>query len=62
MSYSLGRVPAFAGVTVRTPHHYDRAGLLSPSGRSGAGYRLYGEADLAGLQRILFRNGRTGPS
>jgi MerR family transcriptional regulator, thiopeptide resistance regulator len=54
MSYSVGQVSAFAGVTVRTLHHYDRAGLLSPSGRSGAGYRLYSDADLARLQQILF--------
>ncbi|MFE5812542.1 MerR family transcriptional regulator [Streptomyces sp. NPDC056479] len=54
MSYSVGQVSAFAGVTVRTLHHYHRAGLLSPSGRSGAGYRLYDDADLARLQQILF--------
>jgi DNA-binding transcriptional MerR regulator len=46
MSYSVGQVSAFAGVTVRTLHHYDKAGLLSPSDRSHAGYRLYSEADL----------------
>lgn len=39
-------------MTVRTLHHYDRTGLLSPSGRSGAGYRLYSDADLARLQRL----------
>ncbi|EGG45924.1 antibiotic resistance transcriptional activator [Streptomyces griseoaurantiacus M045] len=50
----MGQVSAFAGVTVRTLHHYDKAGLLSPSERSAAGYRLYGEADLARLQQILF--------
>ncbi|MET9414576.1 MerR family transcriptional regulator [Streptomyces klenkii] len=54
MSYSVGQVSAFAGVTVRTLHHYDKAGLLSPSERSPAGYRLYGDADLARLQQILF--------
>nr|BFD81074.1 MerR family transcriptional regulator [Streptomyces sp. Xyl84] len=54
MSYSVGQVSAFAGVTVRTLHHYDRAGLLSPGGRSHAGYRLYDDADLARLQQILF--------
>lgn len=54
MSYSVGQVSAFAGVTVRTLHHYDRAGLLSPSDRSPAGYRLYSDADLAALQQILF--------
>ncbi|MDR3082628.1 MAG: MerR family transcriptional regulator [Streptomyces sp.] len=54
MSYSVGQVSAFAGVTVRTLHHYDKAGLLSPSERTHAGYRLYSEADLARLQQILF--------
>jgi DNA-binding transcriptional MerR regulator len=42
-----------AGVTVRTLHHYDRLGLLKPSGRTTAGYRLYGETDLARLQQIV---------
>lgn len=54
MRYSVGQVSAIAGVTVRTLHHYDRAGLLSPSGRSHAGYRLYSDADLVRLQQILF--------
>lgn len=42
-----------AGVTVRALHHYDRLGLLSPTGRSAAGYRLYGPADLRRLQQIV---------
>ncbi|MFE1793250.1 MULTISPECIES: MerR family transcriptional regulator [unclassified Streptomyces] len=54
MTYSVGQVAAFAGVTVRTLHHYDKAGLLSPGSRSHAGYRLYDDADLARLQQILF--------
>ncbi|WP_329128384.1 MerR family transcriptional regulator [Streptomyces caniferus] len=54
MSYSVGQVSGFAGITVRTLHHYDKAGLLSPSDRSPAGYRLYSDADLARLQQILF--------
>ncbi|MBL0800745.1 MerR family transcriptional regulator [Streptomyces albidoflavus] len=54
MSCSVGQVAAFAKVTVRTLHHDDRAGLLSPSERTPAGYRLYGDADLARLQQILF--------
>jgi MerR family transcriptional regulator, thiopeptide resistance regulator len=50
------RVNEFAektGVTVRTLHHYDRLGLLRPSGRTDAGYRLYGERDFARLQQIV---------
>jgi MerR family transcriptional regulator, thiopeptide resistance regulator len=54
MSYPVGAVAELAGVTVRTLHHYDRIGLLSPRGRSAGGYRLYGEADLERLQQILF--------
>jgi DNA-binding transcriptional MerR regulator len=53
-SYTVRRVAEMAGITVRTLHHYDALGLLSPSMRSAAGYRLYGEADLLRLQQILF--------
>lgn len=51
-SLQAGEFAKLAGVTVRTLHHYDRLGLLSPANRSGAGYRLYGDADLARLQHI----------
>ncbi|WP_405807000.1 MerR family transcriptional regulator [Streptomyces sp. NBC_00210] len=54
MSYSVGQVASFAGVTVRTLHHYDEIGLLCPSGRSHAGHRRYDDADLDRLQQILF--------
>ncbi|HJD80642.1 MerR family transcriptional regulator [Kitasatospora aureofaciens] len=54
MSWSVGQVSGFAGVTVRTLHYYDRSGLLSPSERSPAGYRLYSAGDLTRLQQILF--------
>jgi MerR family transcriptional regulator, thiopeptide resistance regulator len=54
MSYTVGRVAALARVSVRTLHHYDEIGLLSPAGRSEAGYRLYTHADLERLQQVLF--------
>ncbi|MGW0506996.1 MerR family transcriptional regulator [Micromonospora sp. NPDC003241] len=54
MAYRVGEVARLAGVTVRTLHHYDEIGLLSPSGRSGAGYRSYSEADLERLQVIRY--------
>ncbi|WP_327430595.1 MerR family transcriptional regulator [Streptomyces sp. NBC_01236] len=54
MSYSVGQVAGFAGVTVRTLHHYDEIGLLAPGERSHAGHRRYGDADLDRLQQILF--------
>lgn len=54
MSYSVGQVAVFAGITVRTLHHYDEIALLSPSSRNHAGHRRYDDADLDRLQRILF--------
>ncbi|MGP4001814.1 MerR family transcriptional regulator [Streptomyces sp. 8N706] len=54
MSYSVGQVAGFAGITVRTLHHYDEIGLLSPSARSRAGHRRYDDVDLDRLQQILF--------
>ena len=54
MSYSVSQVAGLAGVTIRTLHHYDEIGLLSPSGRSAAGYRIYEGPDLERLQQILF--------
>ncbi|MEO3778198.1 MerR family transcriptional regulator [Micromonospora sp. B11E3] len=54
MAWTVGRVAKAAGVTVRTLHHYDEIGLLSPSGRSPAGYRRYDDADLERLQLIRY--------
>lgn len=54
MAYTVGKVAELAGVTVRTLHHYDEIGLLSPSERSAAGYRRYIEDDLERLQQILY--------
>jgi len=51
--YRVKEVAELSGVTVRTLHHYDRIGLLVPSGRTDAGYRLYDEDDLLRLQQIL---------
>ncbi|MDO0926462.1 MerR family transcriptional regulator [Streptomyces sp. TG1A-8] len=54
MSYSVGQVAGFAGITVRALHHYDGIGLLVPGGRTRAGHRRYNDADLDRLQQILF--------
>ncbi len=50
---TVHEVSELAGVSVRTLHHYDRIGLLKPTARSQAGYRLYSQDDLARLQNIL---------
>ena len=54
MAYTVGQVARAARVTVRTLHHYDEIGLLSPSGRTAAGYRRYDDADLERLQQIRY--------
>lgn len=52
-THTVGEVAAMSGVTVRTLHHYDEIGLLAPSGRTDAGYRLYDDADIDRLRDIL---------
>jgi len=47
-------VADLTGLSIRTLHHYDQIGLLSPRDRSAAGYRRYSEEDLKKLTAILF--------
>ncbi len=51
--WTVGQVADDLGVTVRTLHHYDEIGLVRPSGRTAAGYRLYGTPDLERLQNVV---------
>ena len=51
---TVGTISHLAGVTVRTLHHYHQIGLVVPSDRSEAGYRLYGHAEIERLQEVLF--------
>ena len=52
-TYKISAVANKSGVSIRALHHYDAIGLLVPSGRSEAGYRLYSDDDLLRLQQIL---------
>ena len=52
MLLKVGELARRTGLTVRTLHHYDEIGLLAPSGRSEAGYRLYSQADVQRLHGI----------
>ncbi|WP_037364862.1 MerR family transcriptional regulator [Nakamurella lactea] len=52
--FTVGALAELSGVSVRRLHHYDEIGLLVPTARSSAGYRLYSPDDLQRLQRILF--------
>ncbi|WP_019464102.1 MerR family transcriptional regulator [Dyella japonica] len=52
MELTVGELARRSGLTVRTLHHYDAIGLLVPSLRSAAGYRLYDRANIERLHRI----------
>lgn len=52
-TYQVSDVAELSGLSVRALHHYDAIGLLRPSSRSAAGYRLYDDGDLLRLQQVL---------
>ncbi|MFA6921997.1 MAG: MerR family transcriptional regulator, partial [Gallionella sp.] len=52
MSLKTGDLAKRCGLTVRTLHHYEAIGLLTPSARSENGYRLYNRNDIARLHQI----------
>lgn len=52
MQLRVGELATRAGMTVRTLHYYEEIGLLTPSARTDAGYRLYNRDDIARLHAI----------
>jgi DNA-binding transcriptional MerR regulator len=52
-TYRVQEFARLAGVTVRTLHYYEEAGLLTPSSRTSSGHRRYRQSDLLRLQQIL---------
>lgn len=54
MAMKVKEVAELVGISVRTLHHYDEIGLLTPDEVTSAGYRLYSDANLEMLQQILF--------
>jgi transcriptional regulator, merR family len=51
--FLIKKVSEISGVSVRTLHHYDEIGLLSPK-KNENGYKYYSEDDMSFLQMILF--------
>lgn len=49
----IGELAKQTGLSIRTLRYYDEIGLLVPSHRTEAEYRLYSEGDIARLQQIL---------
>ncbi len=50
---TVGATARLVGVSVRTLHHYDEIGLVTPSARTHAGYRVYDDADVERLHQVL---------
>ncbi|MCI8327659.1 MAG: MerR family transcriptional regulator [Lachnospiraceae bacterium] len=51
---TVKEIAAITGISARTLHYYDEIGLLKPTNKSEAGYRLYDDKALEKLQQILF--------
>lgn len=52
MSYQAGEFSKLAGVNSETLRYYEKNGLLVPSGKTGAGYRLYNDDSLKQINFI----------
>ncbi|MBF0437123.1 MAG: MerR family transcriptional regulator [Magnetococcales bacterium] len=51
--WTIGRLARHFGISRSTLLYYDRIGLLSPSLRSEANYRLYSTSDFKRMERII---------
>ena len=51
---TVKEISDLTGISVRTLHYYDQIGLLKPTAKSRAGYRLYDDKTVEKLQQILF--------
>jgi MerR family transcriptional regulator, thiopeptide resistance regulator len=52
-TWRIGELARETGLTVRTLHHYDQLGLLSPLSRTEGGHRCYTSGDVRRLHRIV---------
>lgn len=51
---TVKEISSLTGISPRTLHYYDEIGLLRPTAKTEAGYRLYDDTALEALQQILF--------
>lgn len=51
--WRVGELSGATGLTVRTFHHYNQIGLLTPSQRTAGGHRLYSTEDVGRLSLIV---------
>lgn len=52
--YTTGEVARICGITVRTVQFYDTKGLVTPSGSTEGGRRLYSSQDLSRMKIVCF--------
>lgn len=52
-NWKVGELADRTGLSVRALHHYEKIGLLVPSGRTEAGHRLYSVEEVLRLQQIV---------
>ena len=52
--YTTGEVARICGITVRTVQLYDTKGLVTPSGSTEGGRRLYSSQDLSRMKIVCF--------
>ena len=50
--YAIGKLAQHVGVTTDTVRYYEKEGLLAPTGKTEAGYRLYNEDAVLRLRFI----------
>lgn len=53
MTLTAGKAARMFGLSRTALLYYDEIGLVKPSQRSAAGYRLYDETDLERLRRVV---------
>ncbi|MFF3735416.1 MerR family transcriptional regulator [Streptomyces sp. NPDC002476] len=54
---TVGQAAALVGVSVKTLHHWDAIGLVCPSERTWAGYRVYSGDDVARIHQVRVYRG-----
>ena len=50
--HQIGAVAERVGLSLRTIRHYEEVGLVTPTGRSAGGFRLYTDADVDRLSQV----------
>ena len=51
--WRIGELARETGLTIRTLHHYDAIGLVTPSSRTSGGHRVYSEPDVERLYAVV---------